>query len=141
MKGLRAIRERKGLTLQQVEDLTGIDGNTISRYERGVLNPTSKTVLKISEGLGVTVDELLNGPVENRITIELVFEKPKEEMIDMSNANGKFKLFLGDDGEVGISGGAKFASKEDIKTWASDLIKQLEFGFDCQVQRGALIGV
>ena len=72
MKGLRWIREKRGLTLQQIEELTGIALNTISRYERGVISPTAETALKIAQALGVTVDELLNGPAKQEFEVKIL---------------------------------------------------------------------
>ena len=72
MKGLRWIRERRGLTLQQIEDLTGISFNTISRYERGVISPNTDTALKIAQALGVTVDELLNGSANQEFEVKII---------------------------------------------------------------------
>ena len=72
MKGLRWIRERRGLTLQQIEELTGIALNTISRYERGAISPTTETAQKIAQALGVTVDELLNGPARQEFEVKIV---------------------------------------------------------------------
>ena len=72
LKGLRWIRERRGLTLQQIEDLTGISFNTISRYERGVISPNIDTALKIAQALGVTVDELLNGPANQELDVKII---------------------------------------------------------------------
>ncbi|MBQ6983076.1 MAG: helix-turn-helix transcriptional regulator [Synergistaceae bacterium] len=72
LKGLRWIRERRGLTLQQIEDLTGISFNTISRYERGVISPNIDTALKIAQALGVTVDELLNGSANQELDVKII---------------------------------------------------------------------
>ena len=126
MEGLRAIRERRGLTLQQVEDLTGVDGNTISRYERGVLNPTSKTVLKIAEALGVTADELLNAPRNDTWELKLVFRKEGETeggVIDMSGNTITSELTVGN-GTMSVMLGAPFELWEDDDKF-DDLIAQL----------------
>ena len=72
MKGLRLIRERRGLTLQKMEEITGISGNTISRYERGIISPNADTALKIAQALGVTVDELFNEPAKQEFEVKIV---------------------------------------------------------------------
>ena len=72
LKGLRSIRESRGLTLQQIEEITGIAGNTISRYERGVISPNTETALKIAQALGVTVDELLSKPTKQEFEVKIV---------------------------------------------------------------------
>ena len=124
MKGLKAIRERRGLTLQQIEDLTGVDGNTISRYERGVLSPTSKTALRIAEALGITVDELLNGPRADTWELKLVFRKENEGgLIDMSGNTISASLTIGDS-TMGIELGAPYEIWEDDAKF-ENLIEQL----------------
>lgn len=139
MKGLRKIREQRGLTLQEVEDLTGIDLNTLSRYERGVLMPNSKTVLKIAEALGITTDELLNGPREKKIEINLIFgEMPEKGEIDMSENGNNFDVFMGKNGTLGIRGGANFTSIDEIIKFGADVVEQLKQGFEFQKQRGAV---
>ena len=87
MKGLYYVRERLGLTQSELGERVGIDSNTISRYERGQLNATNKTTLKIAQKLGVSVDDLLTGPRSKEWRIEVVFRKEEDwEMhtVDMS---------------------------------------------------------
>ena len=83
--------------------------------------------------------ELLNGPEEHKIRIELIFGKmPDEEVLDMSETGNKFKLFMDNDGALGIHGGAKFACLDDIKKFISDAEEELVKGFNFQKDRGAL---
>ena len=87
MKGLCYIRKRLGLTQAEFGERVGIDPNTISRYEREQLNATNKTAMKIAQKLGVSVDELLNGPRSKEWRIEVVFRREEDwEMntVDMS---------------------------------------------------------
>ena len=87
MKGLYYVRERLGLTQSELGERVGIDSNTISRYERGQLNATNKTTLKIAQKLGVSVDDLLTGARSKEWRIEVVFRKEEDwEMhtVDMS---------------------------------------------------------
>ena len=142
IKGLKAIRKQRGLTLRDVGDLTGIDFNTISRYERGVLTPNSKTVLKIAQALNVTTDELLNGPADTNIKIEVIFGKiaDEEEVIDMTK--NLFRLILGNDGKIGISGclDAKNKSDDDIMDFCIKAAEELQKARKFQIERGALAG-
>ena len=139
MKGLRTIRKQRKLTLREVEDITGIDANTISRYERGVLSPNSKTVERISKKLGVTVDELLNEPQgeEIRLTLSWHWEEMKEGSINMSTDN-KFSIVLGDDGRIGLTGAAMFPTRKAIDDFIARVREQVEVAYDAQVRRGAI---
>lgn len=137
MKGLKTIRMRLGMTQEKMGEVTGIAPNTLSRYERGALTPSADAVSKIAKALNVTTDELLNGPKEEKIKITLVWDrKDVEGEIDMNGS--RFSLFLGDDGTVGIKGAAKFTSREALKEAAAEILKELEQGYDFQIQRGLI---
>ena len=56
---LRKMRQDRGLTLEQLEEKTGIDSKQISRLERGERSPTLTTIFYIAKGLGVKPKELL----------------------------------------------------------------------------------
>lgn len=141
IKGLKIIRERLGISQKKMGDITGIDPNTLSRYERGRLTPSSAAVLQISNALHVTADELLNGPKEGKIEINLIFGEMSEKgEIDMSENGNKFDLFMDKNGTLGIRGGAKFKSLEDIAQFVADIGEELKKGFEFQQSRGAIAG-
>ena len=52
---IRMAREGKGLSLRQVEKLTGIAYNHIGRIERGKYNVTIDTLAVIANALGVRI--------------------------------------------------------------------------------------
>ena len=55
---LRAMRLLRGLTQKQLEAKTGIDKGRISAFENGHINPRLSTVLRFTEALGCSADEL-----------------------------------------------------------------------------------
>ena len=69
---LRKLRKDKGLTQQQVEQLTGIAQKNISSYESGKLVPSGKTLQKFASALGVEV-------------LELASEHPAEPVLAISD--------------------------------------------------------
>lgn len=52
------LRKAKGLTQEQLGSLLGLNGSTITTYEKGIRTPRWPTICKISEIFGVTIDEL-----------------------------------------------------------------------------------
>lgn len=58
-KRIQAVRERGGLTQEQLEEKTGVNTKYISSIERGQKNVTIKTLEKIAKGLEVDLYELL----------------------------------------------------------------------------------
>jgi transcriptional regulator with XRE-family HTH domain len=57
---LRVLRAERGLTLRQVEALTGVAKETLSDLERGKRRPHDTTLARLAEGYGVGLDELMD---------------------------------------------------------------------------------
>jgi transcriptional regulator with XRE-family HTH domain len=56
---VRRLRKQKGLTLEQLNEATGIDKNTISDLERGVTkNPHQPTLERLASALGSSIPDL-----------------------------------------------------------------------------------
>lgn len=58
---LKAERKRRGLTLQGVEKLTGINHKTLSGYENNHSEPDVETLSKLANVYGVSTDYLVTG--------------------------------------------------------------------------------
>ncbi|NIR32702.1 MAG: helix-turn-helix transcriptional regulator, partial [Gammaproteobacteria bacterium] len=50
---IKALRQERGLTLQQVSDRCGVSVSTLSKIENGQGSGTVNTMLKVARGLGV----------------------------------------------------------------------------------------
>lgn len=76
------MREKKGLTQEQMEEKTDINARYLSAIECGKRNVTIDTLNKISDGLGVELYELFicwKGEDEESV-IRKAFEKLLKEM-------------------------------------------------------------
>jgi len=137
---LKEWREKRGLSQEKLAECVGVHENTIRKWEKSYREPRASDIAKLAQALHVTEAELLNGPENNKITIEVVFGKmDEEEVLDMSKSGGnKFKLFFDNDGAIGIHGGAKFHSLEDIDNFLADARGELVQSFAFQQSRGAL---
>lgn len=62
LRGLRQARQRSGLSLSQLADLTGLRRETIGRLEHGQEEPQPYALRRLTATLHVSADELL-GPV------------------------------------------------------------------------------
>lgn len=69
-KRLREIRERRGMTQEDVARAIGTDWMRISRYERGLHLPTADKIVSLARVLRVTTDALLLGDPEGEQPIE-----------------------------------------------------------------------
>lgn len=58
MSELRRIREQRGLTLEAVGYLAGVDAATISRIENELVRPRPETVVVIARALGVSINRI-----------------------------------------------------------------------------------
>ena len=67
-KRVQSLRERKGLTQEQLEEKSGVNTKYISAIERGKKNVTIKTLEKIAKGLDLELYELC-----------MLSEEPKSE--------------------------------------------------------------
>ena len=75
-KLLRA-RTRRGLTLRQAAEKTGVAKETISELERGLRRPHPPTLFKIAEGYATSVDEFLTAPSEEPVLAAKKTEAPQ----------------------------------------------------------------
>jgi transcriptional regulator with XRE-family HTH domain len=59
---LRAVRQRRSVTLTELSDVTGISVSTLSRLESGQRRPTLELLLQLATAHGVPIDELVGAP-------------------------------------------------------------------------------
>ena len=59
---LRAIRQRRGATLAELSETTGISVSTLSRLESGGRRPTLELLLALARAHQVPLDELVGAP-------------------------------------------------------------------------------
>ena len=88
-ENLKRIREKKGLSMKAVADKIGITPQGYSRYENGTSSPSIDNLKRISDALGVSVDEILLEPDEKnpvRILLNLLIESTKKEKIEYSTS-------------------------------------------------------
>lgn len=56
--GLRELRKERGLSLEAVGYLGGVDAATVSRIERGLVTANPQTVVKLAKALGISVGRM-----------------------------------------------------------------------------------
>jgi len=61
---LRALRHRRGVTLAELHEVTGISVSTLSRLESGSRRPTLELLLPLARVHGVPIDELVGGRMQ-----------------------------------------------------------------------------
>lgn len=75
-KRIQALREKRGLTQEQLEEKTGINTKYISAIECGQKNATVKTLDKIAKGLDIELYELFlfSGGLESERAVKKAIE-------------------------------------------------------------------
>ena len=58
-KAIQRIRKERGLTQEQLAEMTDVASNSISRIERGLLIPALPTLIDICNALGTSADSIL----------------------------------------------------------------------------------
>lgn len=59
-KRLRELRERKGLTQEELAKLLNVGRTTVTLWEMGINKPRADTLPKVARALRCTVDDLLS---------------------------------------------------------------------------------
>jgi transcriptional regulator with XRE-family HTH domain len=58
-KKLKALRKEKGWSQQKLAEKAGLSINAVTKIEQGLAeSPTLKTLVKLADALGVSLDEL-----------------------------------------------------------------------------------
>lgn len=58
-KGIRMLREHRGITQKQLSELTGINQGNISSMEKGRITGNINTIQKIADQLGVKIQDII----------------------------------------------------------------------------------
>lgn len=65
---IKELREKKGMSLAALAEVTGLKKSGLSAYENDKYEPSAKATISLSEALGISTDFLLTG--NNPTTIE-----------------------------------------------------------------------
>lgn len=134
---LRAWRQKAGIKQEELAKILDISVKTVQRWEYAERFPRANELQRLASALHVTEVELLNGPEPKEIRITLHYsEMPKEGEINMNE--NEFDLYMSGNGNLGIRGGAKFASLEDIDSFIARAKEQLVEAFTFQQSRGTI---
>lgn len=86
-------RKSKGLTQEQLGEKLGVTNKTVSRWETGKYMPDLSLLKPLSDELGVSINELLNGEKVESENIESIVENAQESIIKtIDHANRKIKM-------------------------------------------------
>lgn len=84
-KRIKSVRKRKGLTLQDLSEKSGMSATAISAIERNVSSPTVNTLASIGKALGESLSSLLGEAEIEYVTTRAADRKPLA--VDIRNAD------------------------------------------------------
>ncbi len=93
MNRLRELRKERGLTLRQLNNLTGISDVNLSRYERGMFQPRENKWQKLADYYGVPIsylkgtDKEFDTYLENMVDKNLRLKELRESENNVSQAD------------------------------------------------------
>ncbi|MCD8028202.1 MAG: helix-turn-helix domain-containing protein [Erysipelotrichaceae bacterium] len=90
-------RKAKGLTQQELSEMTGIAREQLSHYETGFMTPRIQTLEKISTSLNVSLNELMKADENKDYHLILTKDEMKflMEMMSIISKINKSSLFTG----------------------------------------------
>ena len=63
---IKKLRKEKDLTQEELGNLLGVSGKAVSKWERGQSLPDVAIIKKLSDNLGISTDELLQGKMKEK---------------------------------------------------------------------------
>lgn len=86
---VKELRKKRGLTLEELAERSGVSRAMISKLERGEKNPTLVVAAKLAEGFGVTLSQLVG--IEEQREVVVV---PREKRMVMRDPKTGFERQL-----------------------------------------------
>ena len=135
---LQELRKREGFSQSKLADLVGVSFMTIRRWESGEVIPRLDEIKRLADVLHITVDELLNDSNNDRVELVISWNWEDMKKGEMNMADNNFKIVLGEEGQVGVTGMARLTSFESINEFVERFRKQLIVAYKAQIERGVI---
>lgn len=137
-KNIAVIRKKRKITQEELAQALSINTITLSRWENGHFEPKASMIKKLCEMLCCTESELLNSNQEDKAELVISWNWEDMKKGEMKMEDNKFKLVLGEDGQIGINGMGRITSLEGIEEFLGRVREQLTIALEAQVKRGAI---
>lgn len=135
---IRDLRKKRGLNQFELSEEVGVSVDSIRRWESNKQFPRANELSDLASVLKVTVDELLNGTQEDKAELVISWNWEDMKKGEMKMEDNKFKLVLGEDGQIGINGMGRITSFEGIEEFLGRVREQLTIALEAQIKRGAI---
>ena len=85
---LKRIRKSKGMSLDVVSEQTGVSKSMLAQIEKGTANPSLGVLGKITSGLRIRFQELIQAPPLDSCLVHV------QEMVPTKEVEGRYNIFL-----------------------------------------------
>ena len=86
-ENIRAFRQKKGMTQEELASRLHVVRQTVSKWEKGLSVPDAELLIRLAEGLEVSVAQLLGGEAETATE-----EKPDAMIEQLSRINEQLAI-------------------------------------------------
>jgi transcriptional regulator with XRE-family HTH domain len=105
------------LKLREVAVVMDVDIRTVQKWEAQETSPRVSDLPKLAEALGVSQEELLNGPTKNEVEIRVIIEETDDWEVGVMDLTGngkdRFSVHTGPN-KIGVEVSGKFDGPEDL---------------------------
>ena len=135
---IKFFRKQNKLTQEKLSELLSCSIDTLQRWENGTREPRVSDISRLCEVFHCTEMELLSESLDDKcqLVVSWNWDDFKKGEINMNEE--KFKLILGGDGKVGVSGAAMIKTREALEEFMTRIRSELEIAFETQVRRGVI---
>ena len=137
---IRDLRKKDRLNQFDLAELVEVSVDSVRRWESNKQLPRADELSKLASVLKVSVDELLNGPSDDKVELVVSWDWSEMKKGEIRMDANKFKLILGEDGKVGLHGAGMITSRDAIEEFLGRVRNELEIALDAQIKRGVVQG-
>ena len=137
---IRDLRKKYRLNQFDLAELVEVSVDSVRRWESNKQLPRADELSKLASVLKVSVDELLNGPSDDKVELVVSWDWSEMKKGEIRMDANKFKLILGEDGKVGLHGAGMITSRDAIEEFLGRVRNELEIALDAQIKRGVVQG-
>ncbi len=94
VKNLKALRNKKGISQQQLSDVIGVTQQSINKYENHSVEPDISTLIKIADYFETTIDYLVGRLDENGQAPETITDDEKMLIYNFRKLNSDEKQII-----------------------------------------------
>ena len=136
---IKLFRKRQGITQEKLAELMEVHENTIRKWEKGLSEPKTSEITKLSKIFHCTEMELLNGPRDGKIELVVSWNWEDYKKGEINMFDEKFLMVLGTDGRVGLQGAGTVTNKATLEEFLGRVREQFEIALDAQIRRGVVV--